>query len=214
MFRYLLNLRKKIADMKESEGNERITVIKKKLDLLRLIDRNFSVFGSEFHRYNFNPCLTEEQIQEFEQTEGIRLPKEYRSFLMHIGNGGAGPYYGILPLSEYNFHYNEHIYEDIDKSFLAYEFPFKEKWKPIRSQSDEEIATEDKHGAYGTLCVCHEGCGYCFLLVVTGEEKGNIWFDAMVSNQGMAPLTNENTIRFDFITWFENWLNESLKKFD
>ena len=33
-----------------------------------------------------------------EEKYSFKLPKDYRWFIMNVGNVGAGPYYGILPL--------------------------------------------------------------------------------------------------------------------
>lgn len=46
------------------------------------------------------PTLSEEDIQEFEVKHNVTLPNDYRLFLQHVGNGGRGPNYGLLPLQE------------------------------------------------------------------------------------------------------------------
>src|SRR5437016_4283502 len=74
--------------------------VKEKLDRLRQKDAAFQVFGADQHEYRLNPCLTEAQIQKFERAYEITLPPDYRAFLMEVGNGGAGPYYGIVPLED------------------------------------------------------------------------------------------------------------------
>ncbi|MCC5615948.1 SMI1/KNR4 family protein [Nostoc sp. CHAB 5836] len=77
----------------------KVLQLKKKLTQLALLDATFEVFGSESHQYQFKRCLSNKDIQVFESRYNIRLPSEYRNFLLEIGNGGAGPGYGLSGLS-------------------------------------------------------------------------------------------------------------------
>ena len=52
------------------------------------------------HRYELGPRLTEREISDFESLHTIHLPAEYRDYLMNLGNGGAGPGYGVFPLGK------------------------------------------------------------------------------------------------------------------
>ena len=74
------------------------TVVREKLNTLRELDARNRQFGSSSHRYELHPCLTEEEVQSFEAHFALTLPEDYRSFLLQVGNGGAGPFYGIQPL--------------------------------------------------------------------------------------------------------------------
>jgi len=55
------------------------------------------VFGAGVHQYKPNPPLPVSVIGAFEERHGVSLPEDYRHFTTGIGNGGAGPYYGVLP---------------------------------------------------------------------------------------------------------------------
>ncbi|MGQ4432866.1 hypothetical protein [Streptomyces sp. SAS_260] len=56
-----------------------------------------SHFWAEAHGYELRPALPEARIRAFEETHGVGLPGEYRSFLAEVGDGPAGPGYGLLP---------------------------------------------------------------------------------------------------------------------
>jgi hypothetical protein len=68
------------------------------LDRIRALDCECRLFGAGDHGYRLNPPATDEVVRAFEIQHGLNLPADYRSFLMEIGNGGAGPSYGLLPL--------------------------------------------------------------------------------------------------------------------
>src|SRR5262245_58003121 len=77
---------------------DRIHRILAKLEQARSEQRH--CFGSETHQFRLNPPLPEAEVTAFEAKHGIRLPEDYRQFLIHAGNGGAGPYYGLMPLEQ------------------------------------------------------------------------------------------------------------------
>ncbi len=61
-------------------------------------DQGLSRFGADSHNYQLDPPASEETIAAFEARCGISLPEGYRDFLLWMGNGGAGPFYGLYPL--------------------------------------------------------------------------------------------------------------------
>src|SRR5215813_12558694 len=70
------------------------------LERVRAAGPSFGIFGEEAHGYELYPPLLEEELSAFESEHGIRLPHDYRHFLTSVGNGGAGPYYGLFKLGE------------------------------------------------------------------------------------------------------------------
>ena len=73
--------------------------IKGKLADLRKLDPACELFGSSGHQYRLAPPLTASELEECEQELGLRLPAEYRDFVMNVGHGGAGPFYGLFQLN-------------------------------------------------------------------------------------------------------------------
>lgn len=126
-------------------------------DLLRRLserDRDFRTFGSDHHRYEVGPVLTEEELSCFEANHGIFLPADYRCFLSTVGNGGAGPFYGMAPLDAFGRN-------------LSKPFPLTE------AADDLPDATIDELG--GILEFCEQGCGTYSYLVVCGPAYGTVW---------------------------------------
>lgn len=60
------------------------------LEKLAFIRRHkeFASFGVKEQEVSYNPCLSEEDIKEFEHKHCITLPDDYRTFISEIGNGG------------------------------------------------------------------------------------------------------------------------------
>src|SRR4051812_7441634 len=119
-----------------------IARLKGKLEELKKMDPGCSVFGAKEHQYKLNPCLTEEEILNFEKRFSIILPADYRDFLSLVGNGGAGPGYGLFAL--------EDRINDIplsNPSHLSKSFPHTSKWNVSRNMAtsyDSEIVAQMK----------------------------------------------------------------------
>jgi hypothetical protein len=199
-----------------------IAKLQQKVDLLRNADHEFRLFGAAAHRYEFNPCLDEDTLQAFEADHHIALPSDYRQFLLHMGNGGAGPHYGIAMLQQ------AVILSASD--FLMQPFPYTHFWNGMdppdwfaRDLSPDEIEqvgwTLDEtayfadYHRHGTLQLVHEGCGYYSLLVISGPERGHMWHDARASDGGIQPLPDyKSDKRITFWQWYEYWLDVSLQQ--
>src|SRR5215468_9209330 len=72
--------------------------VRNAIEALKQRDSAFELFGAAWHRYQLNPRLSELEVTEFENRHGIRLPEAYRDFVLNVGDGGAGPYYGVFRL--------------------------------------------------------------------------------------------------------------------
>jgi hypothetical protein len=202
--------------------------IKRKHHLLKRYDGGsffrsptYKVFGATSHKYKFNPCLSENEIKRFEQKHIVDLPTDYRNFLLEIGNGGSGPAYGLLKITEWN------IELDITKeTFLSTPFPHSTRWNMERHfdmdddnvyesqefQDWEEEYYSNKH-VTGSIRICHYGCAIYYLLVVNGTEKGNIWVDDRANDEGIYPALSKKTGKqLSFIEWYNEWLDESLQQ--
>ncbi|MFF4344659.1 SMI1/KNR4 family protein [Kitasatospora sp. NPDC001540] len=72
--------------------------------VLALRDAPFAgeVFGARWqgfgHDFPVEPPLSETDLAEAEKELGVSLPPDYRTFLLEVGAGGAGSFYGAFPL--------------------------------------------------------------------------------------------------------------------
>ena len=172
----------------EEETND-IAELGNLLQRLRATDASFRVFGSTQHRYSFGPTLSERELAAFESTNRIRLPNDYRRFLALVGNGGAGPFYGLAPLNAYGHD-------------LSRPFPFT----TATTEFDEELRRlADCYDEYpGILEVCHQGSGIFSYLVVNGPTYGTIWD----GREDFYPT------QFRFGVWYRRWLERALRTLD
>lgn len=203
--------------------------IKNKLKQLKGLDKGCSLFGSNKHRYQLNPTIPIEKVRQFEIKHQITLPTDYVEFVTIIGNGGAGPFYGVEPLEN-------SLFDDLDykrpdsllnpaRPFLHTE-PWNLTFEPTVDEDENEKEYErqleafeelyfDKEQMNGVIAICNYGCAISLNLVVNGKEYGNTWTDDRGSDNGIYPsseLGNEH--RITFLNWYELWLDNSLKELD
>lgn len=182
--------------------------------LRRVREMGAQPFGAESHGMRLHPPLSPEAVAAMEARIGVALPEEYRAFITRIGDGGAGPAYGMYGL-ETALHASG---ASEVPELLRLPFPHTERYDP---DSDPEVlaffdrrdtgeVSEEELDLYGirlrsgALVLCHEGCGYLHFLVVTGPARGTMWIDSRGSDQGFGPLN------VTFAEWYERWLDDVL----
>jgi hypothetical protein len=181
----------------------------------RARERDARPFGAESGGIPpLNPPLVEDEVAAIEARLGVMLPEEYRGFITRMGDGGAGPAYGLFPLATalWVSKLDEHPW------LLATPFPHMEAYNPDKDPevialwdrtdrgevSEEEADAHSLREAAGTLALCDEGCGYLHLLVVTGPARGTLWIDSRGADAGFIPLGAT------FLEWYERWIDDVL----
>lgn len=175
-----------------------------RLNFLRRTDPGFTRFGSARHRYLLNPPLTESAVTAFETRYGISLPEDYRAFVLEVGDGGAGPFYGIFRLDRSDLGPRRDD-EDLLPGFLAGSFPHERPWSEDYDSPEGEQEYVDPAHIRGSLNLSHQGCGYMVRLVLSGPQRGTLWEDGRCSDMGITPFAP------GFATWFLRWLNDPAK---
>lgn len=192
--------------------------ISEKLQNLRSLDTEMSLFGAENHEYVMERVWTPEEITRFEQKWKITLPEEYRAFLLHIGSGGAGPYYGLEKPEGGVYAV---IGYDNELNAISDPFPYVEAWNwevdwydDSKEEEEWEAMDHDYHDpkrSAGLLRISDFGCGISMNLVLNGPCRGEIWTDDRANRSGIYPDHYfGNTERLRFLDWYELWLDRSI----
>jgi hypothetical protein len=190
-----------------------------------------TVFGSDCHGLLLNEKASEDEIIAFERLHKVRLPSDYRDFLTMIGDGGAGPFYGVFPLGmmDQGFDLGPWLEGDGIVGVIAEPFPLEEEWNDLRGNpADEPIATSDpEYGAKveqfearywnssivnGAIPICHVGCAIRIWIVVTGNQRGSLWLDGRAELTGISPLRDRSGAPATFESWYEEWLDNALRE--
>jgi hypothetical protein len=181
--------------------------------------------------------LTEEEVASAERQFGVVFPTAYRGFLLEVGAGGIGPGYGLasltcqdgswgwpdgaeaappvgpllsrpFPSDEQRARWTEQLstLEDAAVAAFAQDESATHPAVPAFRAAEEELYPAMTAGA---IRLSHEGCGYFTWLVVTGEERGNLWFDGRVSDGPLVPLWHAHRRRTGFAEWYLEWLDET-----
>ena len=193
-------------------------------------DRQRRVFGSASHDYQLNPPLAVAVLEAFEQDHQIRLPEDYRYFMTQVGNGGAGPAYGLFPFG----HDDEGRWgEVLPIGDIGQPFPHVEAWnldasfwegepnapqgtpreEEDRLWADWDQSLEERYWKptlmNGAIPICHRGCALRQWLVVHGEQRGYVWNDLRADHAGLAPVVDKQGAPMTFTTWYLTWLEEA-----
>jgi len=197
--------------------------VRRGLAELRATDPDYKRFGSGSHRYELNAPLLPGAVAAFEANHGIQLPEDYKEFVLTVGNGGAGPYYGIYPLlleGNVDHRLRERNHIDLKSPFphvAAWDEPGFDaiNWDEGEHPDDETLdAYLDPRHICGALCISQYGCGDFLLLVVNGPERGNVWFDGRGNYSGIFPEQGAGAARISFSEWYLKWLDAMIKGLD
>lgn len=180
---------------------------------LDALDKTRSIFGAIGHHYRFAPRLSEDTLVTHERAHGYTLPDDYRAYLLELGNGGPGPYYGVIGWRTKNAEdYTK--YEDLGRPFA-----YAHEYNPthfLDVETDDDDEDDEPRNQYweafddrGSLVLSHQGCGLRVLLVVSGPCRGEVWDDSIADDGGYTPLVRPDGARHTFTSWYAEWLATS-----
>jgi hypothetical protein len=199
------------------------------LAALRVSDPDCKRFGARAHRYRLNAVLGEADLAAVEARHRIALPADFRLFLGRVGNGGAGPGYGLSRWGEENEGHQVRPWGP--EHDLSKPFPHRKAWtgsgyldEPVREEYDDIEEYERVHARwadpetrlndyweaaaldFGNVRLCHYGCGQWAFLVVNGPCAGEVWRDLSSDGMGVKPIDLDGR-RATFGAWYIDWLH-------
>jgi len=177
--------------------------------------------------YLFLPVEPEKNIVEFENKFNVRIPEDYRFFLLNVANG-------IVNKNEWGFNFINKIdfidffYKDNEYNpSIPFELPNKvvfsssseykeaspyKKVYPYEITFDEDYEILEKGFSNGQIDLVGYGCGTNAFLIVNGNEYGNVWINDLSSNNEVYPDYDfkRNKPRFSFTDWLLERINRHL----
>lgn len=167
------------------------------------------------------PPLTEGALAEAEQQFGVTMPDGYRQFLLRVGSGGPGPV-NMRPLARGPDGWGWVGDRQTDLAALTTPFPDQDSYQrrcdaldDARPQGPDETAWADwarrsdaleRGRTAGALHLSDDGCGFFTLLVVSGAERGTVWFDRRATSDVIVPLRNPDRTHATFADFYLDWL--------
>lgn len=175
------------------------------LEAARQFDPEYKRFGAFQHKYRLEPVIAPEVLDTLLEKYRFSIPDDLRWFVTQVGNGGAGPFYG---LESFDISKDEHYRAaalPVDGTITSYydkgEFP-----------TSEEESWDEQYTRFcgGTVYICHPGGDESVRLVVSGKDSGKIIY-----------TVDDNLKRFfppepgsgRFIDWYMSWLEEAASGF-
>jgi hypothetical protein len=184
--------------------NDEIDDVVRLLAQLAVADARLRAFGASGHRYRLGATIQESDLDAFEQEHGIQLPADYRMFLGMVGDGGAGPYYGLIPLASSTDHcLPAQIFPYTKAAFVL--DPTALHLAPDEVETPQADQADLFDSLPGVLRLAQEGCGYYAFLVVNGPARGTVWNDWRAADYGLLPT------KLTFIGWYRQWIDRSLQ---
>lgn len=168
-------------------------------------DPKFHRFGALSHKYEFNPPIEIAKIREFEKGSGLTFPDAYVIYLTQIGNGGAGPNYGLFPLEKVQGFYNPEVEIFLDRTDIpnVWEEVCRVYDEAFENDSDEYLKIEERV-LNGSVIIGTPGCTMYTILMCAGENCGKIGVVDLDMEEYAPPSLSDQT--------FEKWILEYFRK--
>ncbi|MFC7327570.1 hypothetical protein [Marinactinospora rubrisoli] len=168
-------------------------------------DTEPAALRAAFGHVPLGPPLGPAGVREREEAFGVTLPEPYRSLVAVIGDGcpGGPPFYGLLRLDDSLTGGDGSVRaEGID---LTRPFPLTETWAWRDDPRPDAVVEPLVAEAWtsGTLPLGTDGCGMDWRLVITGPQRGRVWW---FCEDGAQPLAGPfSTAGPGLLGWVRHW---------
>lgn len=163
-------------------------------------------------------------IEVFENRFDVKLPQDFRWFVLNIGNGivtntAHRPYLlESIDFASYRYfddEYNPGIEFSLSSKVV---FGSREHYED-NSNYPYEVYFDDDDTIFmskylnGMVTIAAYGCGTTSNLIVKGKEYGNVWMDDFASNNEIFPEydSTKNLPRLTFTQWLAQRVNQTIK---
>ena len=101
---------------------------------------------------------------------------------------------------------------------LSDPFPHRKAWNPVATRDDDDFDGDDGDddpqwdpaNMAGAFPICDHGCALRSWLVVSGRERGRVWYDGRADGDGVWPQVDADGKHLTFGNWYLTWIDESL----
>jgi hypothetical protein len=170
-----------------------------KIEHLAAFDKQLQVFGAQQHRYQLEPCVPEESLVLHKRWLGAHFPDELKAFYTEVGNGIAGPHYGLRCVDAVTGYHANRPYTDV-ATLRA------EAIASGRATESDKYFSVEREQLTGLITIIDEGCGHEMCLVTAGSRVGEV---VTVSADGYVHETN-----LTLLQTYEQWLDREIAKFE
>lgn len=183
------------------------------------------IWGAAIHRFRANPPIPEQDLAGLQNEHGLELPSDYRSYLSQVGDGGAGPWQGLLPIREAITASSVDCAECLRRPFLhgtarIDSDGIQRKWFQFRDSTGRgyvpvplETAMSPDFMA-GSLVIARgkmkRGAPTLYRLVLNGPERGHVWRDDRDQSGRVGPCESASWRIQDptFREWMLAWIEQ------
>ncbi|WP_431968921.1 SMI1/KNR4 family protein [Actinacidiphila sp. bgisy160] len=170
------------------------------------------------------PPLSEAEVRDAERQFGIIFPEDYRHYLRTVSAGGRVRTLrraGTRWVWEGDTHADRAglraPFPDQDAALAECErlwsrepreddFPSAEAHRTAHRAWEEAADAADEARTAGAVILLEHGCGFATLLVVSGPQRGTMWFDGRATSDRVHPLPNDAGRPATFAEWYVDWL--------
>ena len=192
------------------------------LEQARRIDPRLEMFGASNHQYRLGLPVDLTFVRSIEEEYHFQFPEDYVQFITEVGDGGAGPGYGLYPFGYYSTEAEStketktrEIYLHglgrelqllpVDPEWLKNFCISKEDYKknPEKyfqgSRGSFDWHNDVLYGPYGFFHLGTYGCWRNFGLITAGERRGQVFIH---DTEGAFELEASS-----FQAFYQDWLD-------